>query len=342
MANAYVTLDTELTAIANAIRAKTGKSAQLEFPDDFVEEIGEIEDGTDVSDTTATASDVRSGKYFYNSSGVKTQGSIADKSSTDMSASGDTVSVPAGYYPNGGSKAVGSGSVVENAPTVDNDTGVVTGTATVTAGYVSADTKSNTLQLPTQAAQTIHPSTTDQEIAKGKFLTGKQTIKGVAVSGLSAENIKKNVTVKIGDSTDDDCVTSVTGTLEEGYTITNLFNDSGNTDKSANYLYIYVTIGAITGTVSNIDSATKTAIETAIKNSIAQINSTIKNDTPFCISRLYAWLYMAIAEYNNLVHIRDIFGNIAGESTYSRDKFTITSGRFQINGSSAITITWYD
>ena len=36
------------------------------------------------------------------------------------------------------------------------------------------------------------------------------------MSGLEAGNIKSGVTVKIGDSTDDDCVTSVTGTYTGG------------------------------------------------------------------------------------------------------------------------------
>mgnify|MGYP007057673606 CR=1 FL=1 len=96
-------------------------------------------------------------------------------------------------------------------------------TPTVSAGYVSSGTAgtvsvsgSNTAQLTTQAAQTIHPSTTDQTIASGKYLTGTQTVKGVLLSNLSAENIKKDVVVKVGDSTDDDCVTSVTGTYEGG------------------------------------------------------------------------------------------------------------------------------
>lgn len=96
-------------------------------------------------------------------------------------------------------------------------------TPTVSAGYVSSGTAgtvsvsgSNTSQLTTQAAQTIHPSTTDQTITSGKYLTGAQTVKGVLLTNLSAENIKKDVVVKVGDSTDDDCVTSVTGTYEGG------------------------------------------------------------------------------------------------------------------------------
>lgn len=70
--------------------------------------------------------------------------------------------------------------------------------------------------IPRQSALIIHPSATDQTISSGRYLTGSQTIKGVLLTNLSAENIKKNVVVKVGDSTDDDCVTSVTGTFEGG------------------------------------------------------------------------------------------------------------------------------
>lgn len=69
-----------------------------------------------------------------------------------------------------------------------------------------------------QAAQTIHPSTSDQSIATSQYLTGAQTIKGVLLTNLLAENIKSGVTVKVGDSTDDDCVTSVLGTYTGGVT----------------------------------------------------------------------------------------------------------------------------
>lgn len=68
--------------------------------------------------------------------------------------------------------------------------------------------------IQSQAAQTIHPSTSDQSIAANQYLTGAQTIKGVLLTNLLAGNIKKDVVVKVGDSSDDDCVTSVTGTYE--------------------------------------------------------------------------------------------------------------------------------
>ena len=70
--------------------------------------------------------------------------------------------------------------------------------------------------IQSQAAQTLYPSTSDQTITSGKYLTGTQTFKGVLLTNLSAGNIKKDVVVKVGDSADDDRITSVTGTYEGG------------------------------------------------------------------------------------------------------------------------------
>lgn len=75
MSKALIT-ESYLTNIANAIRSKTGKSATL-TPAQMAPEINSISIGTDVSDTTAAAANVLTGKYFYTSSGVKTQGTIA-------------------------------------------------------------------------------------------------------------------------------------------------------------------------------------------------------------------------------------------------------------------------
>ena len=140
---------------------------------------------------------------------------ITRRDSTNMSASGKTVSAPAGYYASNASYQMTESQAVLS--TSCDSTGLVTSTLTTTsAGYRAAGTQTHTLQLTTQAAQTLHPSTSDQTIAAEKFLTGAQTFKAVTMANLLAENIKSGVTVKIGDSTDDDCVTSVTGTYSGG------------------------------------------------------------------------------------------------------------------------------
>ena len=125
-------------------------------------------------------------------------------------SSGDTVTVPSGYYSSSVSKSVASGSA--SAPTTisGSTASVSTGTNTLTltktvsvtpvvsAGYVSSGTATNstvslTASVTTKAAATITPSTSNQEIAAGTYLTGKQTISGDA--NLVASNIKSGVSI---------------------------------------------------------------------------------------------------------------------------------------------------
>lgn len=64
-----------------------------------------------------------------------------------------------------------------------------------------------------KSSATYKPSTSDQTINGTQYLTGAQTIKAVTLTNLSAQYIANGITVKIGCSTDDDCVASVTGSL---------------------------------------------------------------------------------------------------------------------------------
>lgn len=193
--------------------------------------------GIDTSDATLTSgAQMLSGVTAY-SQGSKHTGTIVTRTASDLTVSGGTVTVPAGHYASQATKAVASGSATINStisvtPSISvSSSGLITASVNgsvgaspvVTEGYVSAATTgiinyngSNTSQLTTQAAQTITPTTQDQTIASGRYLTGTQTIEGIVCTNLSAANIVSGVTVKIGTASDDDSVASVTGTASGG------------------------------------------------------------------------------------------------------------------------------
>ena len=165
--------------------------------------------GYDTSDATAAATDVVSGKVFYNASGRQT-GSVTSRSSLDLSASGATVTAPAGFYASNATKTISSGSATPASTISGTSASVSTGTNTLTlsktvsntpsvsAGYISSGTSGNssvslTASVTTKAAATITPGTSNQTIASGTYLTGTQTISGDA--NLVAGNIKKDVSI---------------------------------------------------------------------------------------------------------------------------------------------------
>lgn len=165
----------------------------------------------DVSDATIdSGGDMLSSVTAYGADGTKYTGTIATKTGTDLSASGDTVTVPAGYYASQQTKAVASGSATAPATISGTSASVSTGTNTITlsktisvtptvsAGYVASGTAGNssvslTASVTTKAAATITPGTSNQTIASGTYLTGAQTISGDA--NLVASNIKSGVSI---------------------------------------------------------------------------------------------------------------------------------------------------
>ena len=96
----------------------------------------------------ATAADALQGKEFLDADGKKVTGTIETKTSSNLTASGATVSVPAGYYASAASKSVATATQATPSVSIDS-AGKVTASATQTAGYVSAGTKTGTKQLTT-------------------------------------------------------------------------------------------------------------------------------------------------------------------------------------------------
>lgn len=142
------------------------------------------------------------GYELIGQNGQVVTGTILSKGASDLTASGATVTAPAGYYPAQASKSVATATQATPSITV-NAGGKITASATQAAGYVAAGTKTGSLQMLVQAAKTWTPGTSNQTLASGKYLTGTQTIKGDA--NLKAANIVKGVSIF-----------GVTGTAETG------------------------------------------------------------------------------------------------------------------------------
>ena len=267
----YLVTDTELTNVANAIRTKGGISVTLEFPTEFISAINNIPSGTDVSDTTATAGDVLSGKDFYLANGTKTSGTIATKTSANLQVSGNTVTAPSGYYANNASASISSGSVSVPAttitanPTVSASGGnIVTSVSTsqsvsptVSTGYVTSGTAGT---ITVSGGSTVSATTLDANLVAGNIKDG-ETIFGVTGTYTGGGG---NVTITVHDNAG---MTSGAYKLPVGGTVVE--------DISTGQLMIYVTlpansmftIGAVPSVV-NIQGASNVTYEsTTIRSS---------------------------------------------------------------------------
>lgn len=146
------------------------ESAQVITPDNGY-------DGLDEVDVAAVSSS-------YVGSG------ITRRSSSDLTASGATVNVPAGYYQSQASKAVASGT--EGTPTatkgsVSNHAVTITPSVTNTAGYIAGGTKTGS-GVSVSASELVSGSETKTE--NGTYDVTNLASLVVNVSGGSSKNVQ--------------------------------------------------------------------------------------------------------------------------------------------------------
>ena len=160
--------------------------------------------------------------------------SVPRKSSSDLTASGATVTAPSGYYASNATKAISNASTPYGGISSIDSLGNVTIDFEIDyGGYIGDGTYTVMDTIPVQGAQTITPGTTDQTIASDKYLTGAQTILGDA--DLVASNIKKGITIF-----------GITGTYEGGAWVEETITTSGAVTKALDPYVLYHFTGALT------------------------------------------------------------------------------------------------
>lgn len=177
---------------------------------------------------------------------------ITRRSSSNLSASGNTVTAPAGYYESSASKAVASGTAgtpTATKGTVSNHSIAVTPSVTNTTGYITGSTKTGTA-VTVSASELVSGSETKTENGTYDVTNLASLVVNVSGSGSS-----KNVQVVQGTTrTNSSTMTAIGSELTVSKTGTyDIYYTAMRTNTSASYTWatrLYIN-GTAYGTADN-------------------------------------------------------------------------------------------
>lgn len=191
---------------------------------------------------------------------------VTRNTSSDLSVSGASVSVPAGYYEEDASTSVATTTHPNPTASINSTNGLVTASHTQSTGYVTGGTTTGTLQLTTQAAKTVTPSTSSQTaVAAGRYTTGAITVAAVPTEEKTATT-NGEVTPSSGKF-----LSKVTVNVPTGSTINNQNKSVTPTESSqevtadSGYTGLgTVTVGAISSTYVGSDIAQRSSTNLSV------------------------------------------------------------------------------
>lgn len=167
-----------------------------------------------------SAQTIAKGQYL---TGVQTIAAIPDeyvdttnitKSSSDLTATGARVDVPAGYYPSDSFKLVTSATHSNPTIVVDSSTGTITASHVQGTGYVTGGTTTASTTLTAQAAKTVTPTKSSQTaVSAGRFTTGAITVAPIPNEYITTTDANATTSEIISGKTAYVNGSKVTGTL---------------------------------------------------------------------------------------------------------------------------------
>ena len=202
---------------------------------------------------------------------------IAQNDSDDLTVSGATVNVPAGYYAEAASKSVGTTTHPAPTASINSSTGLVTASHTQGTGYVTGGTTTGTLQITAQAAKTVAPTESEQTaVVAGRYTTG-----AVKVGAISSTYVGSGITQR---DSDDLTASGATVSVPAGYysaaaskAVASGSAGTPTATKGTVSNHSVSVTPSVTNTTGYITGGTKTG--TAVTVSVAELESGTKSIT---------------------------------------------------------------
>lgn len=234
------TMTDKSDSISTAAVSQNGNNIRMKVPANGYYNTNAYMQAAASSFGNAAQNQVLSGATFTSSAGLNKGGSIPSKSAATYNVSSSNQTIASGQYLGGAQTirgvttsniaagnikkgvtvqvgdAASSGRIANVAGTY---TQVSSGQSAVVAGALrqgysgfangGAEVKGS---IPDLAAATYNVSTSNRTIAAGSYIAGTQTIRGVTTANIAAGNIKKGVTIQVGDSASAGRIANVAGT----------------------------------------------------------------------------------------------------------------------------------
>ena len=205
--------------------------------------------GIDLDVITAKPEDVRAGKVIVDKDGEPLTGTLPDRGSWGVAelAAGASVTIPAGIHD-------GTGRVMAKS-LADQTPGNLAADNMLSDAYGYSNGVRVNGGIASMGAQTVTPGAAVQKVScRGKYMTGDVTVQ--AVAGLTAENIKKGVTVGGVAGTWEGYVANPTDLYYRGANPAGFYvSDTGEGFGSASFDGVYITATTTTTSANSVTLA---------------------------------------------------------------------------------------